>query len=68
VAVVKTGNEAEPPTTPYSVAFDLFEIQGLKKSEYYVVVSIGTQQVKSSKRKGLSEKEHAVSVLNPFSF
>eukprot|EP00026_Physarum_polycephalum_P000845 Phypoly_transcript_00846.p1 GENE.Phypoly_transcript_00846~~Phypoly_transcript_00846.p1 ORF type:complete len:1283 (+),score=292.23 Phypoly_transcript_00846:83-3931(+) len=59
VAVVKTGNEAEPPTTPYSIAFDLFEIQGLHKGEYYVVVSIGNQQVKSTKRKGLSEKEHA---------
>jgi hypothetical protein len=58
-AVVKIGNEPEPPTSPYSIAFDLFEIQGLHKGEYYVVVSIGNQQVKSSKRKGLSEKEHA---------
>jgi hypothetical protein len=57
--VVKTGAEQEPPTTPYSIAFDLLEIQGLHKGEYYVVVSIGHHQIKSSKRKALPDKDHA---------
>lgn len=56
--MVKVGNEPEPANTSYTVAFDLFEIQGLPKSEYYVVVSVGPHTVSSTKRK--SEKTHEV--------
>lgn len=48
---MKVGNEAEPPTTTYTISFDLLEIQGLSKGEYYVVVSVGPNTISSTKKK-----------------
>jgi len=61
LGLVKISPEAEPTTNTYTISFDLFEIQGLSKSSnsFYVVISIGSHKVSSSKKKPL-DGEHGL--------